>query len=414
MIKRLHMVTNGRVIGYLDEIRGGALELVTPPLEDTARVSLAFAPSTKPVQRRKARAYIEGLLPDSEDARRAIATQFHVSANNPFALLSVIGRDCPGAIQFLSDEVMADLGAGGLEPVSEQDIGQRIRALRENSDQPWLGGHEHWSLAGAQSKFTLRRKDERWFVAHGAEPTTHIVKPGVRGLNKQALIEHVSLRTFQILGMPTAPSQYMLFDGEPAIVVARFDRVPTPDGQLLRAHQEDLCQATSTLPGAKYNVTAKDVVELLTLHGASGMDIITFVRSVLANWLIGAPDGHAKNYSVLLTPDDVALAPLYDVSTGLGYGADWPKVAMGIGGEKEFSRIRRHHVEKFAADLLGEALVDDVLEMAIQMARAIPDAFRIACDEVPVDPEGAAQLERTRRDVGAHCSRALAVLTGPA
>lgn len=41
--------------------------------------------------------YLFGLLPDSEDQRKAIAAEFNVRPNNPVALLSHIGLDCPGA-----------------------------------------------------------------------------------------------------------------------------------------------------------------------------------------------------------------------------------------------------------------------------------------------------------------------------
>lgn len=48
--------------------------------------------------------YLFGLLPDSEDQRKAIATEFDVRPNNPVALLSHIGLDCPGGVQFCAEE----------------------------------------------------------------------------------------------------------------------------------------------------------------------------------------------------------------------------------------------------------------------------------------------------------------------
>ena len=44
------------------------------------------------------RPYLFGLLPDSEDQRRAIAYEFDCKPNNPVAMLSHIGLDCPGAV----------------------------------------------------------------------------------------------------------------------------------------------------------------------------------------------------------------------------------------------------------------------------------------------------------------------------
>ena len=48
--------------------------------------------------------YLFGLLPDSEDQRKAIAAEFNVRPNNPVALLSHIGLDCPGGVQFCAEE----------------------------------------------------------------------------------------------------------------------------------------------------------------------------------------------------------------------------------------------------------------------------------------------------------------------
>ena len=64
--------------------------------------------------------YLFGLLPDSEQQRRAIAAEYEVRPNNPLALLEHIGLDCPGGVQFYREE---DLSAarrrkGSYLPVS--------------------------------------------------------------------------------------------------------------------------------------------------------------------------------------------------------------------------------------------------------------------------------------------------------
>lgn len=48
--------------------------------------------------------YLFGLLPDSEQQRRAIAAEYEVRPNNPLALLEHIGLDCPGGVQFYREE----------------------------------------------------------------------------------------------------------------------------------------------------------------------------------------------------------------------------------------------------------------------------------------------------------------------
>lgn len=409
MMKRLFMVSNGVIIGHLDQDHGGALRLTAPPSAGMPRLSLAFAPSTTPIPPRRALAYLEGLLPEGDAVRRATARRFGVSPRSAFALLSAIGRDCPGAVQFLDEAQLEDPEPGSLIPVDDERIGSRLRDLRTNSGATWVAEGEHWSLGGAQSKLALRLENGRWHEAHGAEPTTHILKPGITALRSQALVEHLCLRTLSLLGLPVARSEFRLFDGEPAIVIERFDRRRV-DGRLVRVHQEDLCQATSTLPADKYSVTALDVVTALRRGGAPEEDVESFVRAVLANWALGAPDAHAKNYSVFLSADDTALAPLYDVATGFGQETPWPAMAMPIGGASSIHGVTRRHLLKFAAQL--GVSQEYVLAAAELLAEGMPTAFDMATREVAGADIDHAHLEAIHASLTEHCERLRTTLRG--
>src|ERR1043166_5044369 len=46
-------------------------------------------------------AFLWGLLPDSELVLQRWANRFQVSARNVFALMSHVGEDCAGAVQFI-------------------------------------------------------------------------------------------------------------------------------------------------------------------------------------------------------------------------------------------------------------------------------------------------------------------------
>src|ERR1700730_16545038 len=46
-------------------------------------------------------AFLWGLLPDNELVLNRWATKFQVSARNVFALISHVGEDCAGAVQFV-------------------------------------------------------------------------------------------------------------------------------------------------------------------------------------------------------------------------------------------------------------------------------------------------------------------------
>ena len=50
------------------------------------------------------------------------------------------------------------------------------------------------------------------------------------------------------------------------------------------------------------------------------MNLVLFTYMLFYNAIIGAPDAHAKNYSLILGKGtNAALAPMYDVASGLAY-----------------------------------------------------------------------------------------------
>ena len=102
------------------------------------------------------------------------------------------------------------------------------------------------------------------------------------------------------------------------LVVERFDRRWTSDNRLLRLPQEDCCQALSVPPALKYESDGGPgipaILNLMKGSDQSEADQATFLKAVIAFWLLGATDGHAKNFSVFLSPGGrFRMTPLYDV-----------------------------------------------------------------------------------------------------
>jgi serine/threonine-protein kinase HipA len=103
--------------------------------------------------------FLWGLLPDNQLVLDQWAQKFHVSARNAFSLISAVGEDCAGAVQFVRPERLeAILGAVPPEIgwLSEANIAQRLRALREDHSA-WRIPRDtgQFSLAGAQPKTAL-------------------------------------------------------------------------------------------------------------------------------------------------------------------------------------------------------------------------------------------------------------------
>jgi len=122
--------------------------------------------------------FLWGLLPDNQLVLDQWARKFHVSARNAFSLVSAVGEDCAGAVQFVRPERLeAILGAvpPEIEWLTEANIAQRLRALREDHSA-WRIPRDtgQFSLAGAQPKTALLFENGRWGVPSGRIPTTHI------------------------------------------------------------------------------------------------------------------------------------------------------------------------------------------------------------------------------------------------
>lgn len=398
----LAVLLDGEVVAEVGRTRNGTLRLEfseTARRAGTTPLSLSLPPSTGTITGAPVETFLDGLVPDDDAARRAVARVHGADANDLLSLLAAVGKDCPGAVQLCPPEEVDETSArtGRLVPVSDSDVEMRLATLRTDRDASWTMPGEHWSLGGSQQKFALRRHDGRWFEATGSEPTSHIVKPGIYALRAQAMIEHVSMRAAVRCGVPAAETEYASFKSEDAIVITRFDRASTGEhGGLRRLHQEDLCQALGVRK--KYESEggpdAGTVVRLLressSTARAAATNVARFLDGLVYNTVIAAPDAHARNYAVLLQGDDVELAPLFDVATGLAY--DPPAggsraLSMSIAGQVDPARVTPDTWKR----LCETVSVDEtpVLEKVREVAEVAPDAMAEALAEID-DWDGAA------------------------
>jgi serine/threonine-protein kinase HipA len=419
MTERLAVLLYGQLVGHLDRTLGGA-----PPTfryddayVDSGRVPLSLrlpiASTTYPAHR--VEPYLRGLLPENRETLAQWTDRLGVAPDDIFAILAEMGWDCPGAVQFCRFEDVEDLLSRDeeYEPIDDARIGGRLRGL---IDEPasWTMPEEHWSLGGQQEKFALTLLGQQWHEAHGSAATTHIIKPGIKVLRHQAVVEHLTMAAASDLGVDVAASRIVRFDDQWALVIERFDRIVGGDGSVVRLHQEDFCQALGRLPEAKYE--SRGGPRLIDLAGVVKKwssqredDLMALADFAAINLVAGAPDGHSKNISLLLAHDGRRrVAPLYDLATGLSYdrGTVERSVALSIGGERIFSRIRRHQLDK-AAGTLGlepDLLVDrtrslaegypDVFERAVANIRDVPGAKEVGARTLPALREHCNHLVR--------------------
>ncbi len=286
-------------------------------------------------------AVIWGLLPDNENTLQRWGSTYKVSPRNPFALLSYVGEDCAGAVAFVREENLDSWLSGarnGIEAIDEHYIAKLLHDLRINKGTKPITKEGLFSLAGAQAKTALSFINGQWGIPRGMTPTTHILKPPSGDYDGYAENEHFCLRLSSAIGFETATSFVYRFEEEIAICVERYDRAVDPqNGNIIRVHQEDCCQALGVDPRCKYQneggPSPQDIVRLLRSHSKKPQeDVNVFFMALVFNWLIGGTDAHAKNYSLLLGEQgNVELAPLYDLSSILPYPEiDRRKVKMSM------------------------------------------------------------------------------------
>lgn len=394
MTDRLVVLLRGEVVGDWSRNRLGQYTFAyREAYRNTGRTPLspALPISDTRFGHQAVAAYVEGLLPESAAARTAWATELQTT-DTAFDLLAAMGRDCVGAVQFAAVDLLDELGHRKTDyrPTTATKIGARLAALR-SAGASWTLPDEHWSLPGAQEKFTLARLGDRWYEGHRAAASTHIVKPGVARLMHQAVLEYATMQVAAQLGLTVAATELADFGGETAIVVTRFDRYQDTTATVQRLHQVDFCQAMGRMPANKYEERngprTADLAAMVRRESARPeQDVLRFSDAVLFNYVVGAPDAHAKNFALLYSPrGEARMAPLYDLSSALAYeprsgGYDLSAVAMSIGGRRKFGQVLKKNFERHADELnLDRA---ERLARVADMAAAAPDAFRSVLDSI--------------------------------
>jgi serine/threonine-protein kinase HipA len=337
-------------------------------------------------------AVFENLLPDSEALRQRVAEKVGAKGTDAYSLLSEIGRDCVGALQFVPDGSHAIINPAGIEGevIGEKSIEKLLNSLAQTP--LGLDREEEFriSVAGAQEKTALLRYKGKWLKPHGATPTTHIFKtqigtlPNGLDLSNSIENEYYCLKLMAAFGLPVNSAEIEHFGETKALVIERFDRKWSEDGRLLRLPQEDLCQALSCPPGRKYQSEGgpgmADILKLLKAGDTPAEDQKVFLKSQILFWLMGATDGHAKNFSIFLGAGGrFRMTPLYDVLTAQPsldnrqIERKKMKLAMSV-GEKRHYKIEDIQARHFVQTAEGAGLSRLIASEALQEIASIAES----------------------------------------
>ncbi len=328
-------------------------------------------------------AVFDNLLPDNPGIRKKVAERVGAEGVDAFSLLAALGRECVGALQFLPEDI--DPGPAGVikgHRIKDDEIADILKNLARNPLGLERDEDFRISIAGAQEKTALLRYKGRWQKPVGTTPTTHILKPQIgelpNGIDLWNSVEneYFCLTFSKALGLPSANVEIATFDDKRVLIVERFDRQFTDDNRLLRVPQEDCCQALSVPWTNKYeNEGGPGVQQILRLlEGSDNADADRrrFFKTIIVFWLLAATDGHAKNFSVFLSPGGgYRLTPLYDiVSAQPSLDAkqirhNKLKMAMAVGDTRHYtvdSILGRHFVQSAVKAGVGQKIALEVID----------------------------------------------------
>ena len=404
----LGVFLNGRRVGRLRKEASGSIDFQYDGSwlnwEHTFPISLSLPLREDRYVGTSVIAVFDNLLPDGNPIRRRLAERVRAEGDDAYSLLTAIGRDCVGALQFLpGDEEPEAIGKPQGEIVSDE----RVAAILADLVRTPLGisAEEEFriSIAGAQEKTALLYWKGHWCIPHGSTPTTHILKPQIGllksgiDLSKSVENEHFCMELARELGLPTAMTTIVAFKDQRVLVIERFDRQWTRDKRLLRLPQEDCCQALSVPPTRKYQTDGgpgiEQLLELLKASDSPAEDQRLFVRAQLVFWLLGATDGHAKNFSLFIHPGGgFRLTPLYDVMSAQPtldanqIPRKKMRLAMSVGDNRHYlidTIMPRHFVESAEnAGVPGTVVREQLKELADlapgaieSVAKSLPSGF---------------------------------------
>jgi len=316
--------------------------------------------------------FFAGLLPEGRrlsSLRRAVKT----SADDELSLVLAVGRDAIGDVRIVPE---------GEEPSSPEPLVQVTKAWSEVRFADVLedaGVIDAVGLPGMQDKASARmisvpisRAGERYLLKLDPPEYPHLVE-------NEAFFLGLARR----VRVPSAKGQVVHdAEGRPGLLVRRFDRVPLPDGAVRALACEDACQVLGRWPADKYNLTTEDVVlALAECCTARVVAVRALYQQLCYAWLTGNGDVHAKNLSILATPDgEWQVSPAYDLPSTVPYGDT--SLALSIQGRTR--GVSRRHLLAFAGAVgLPERVAVRVLDDLTGRLAGLEDELRQAALPFP-------------------------------
>ena len=315
--------------------------------------------------------FFANLLPEG-GFREHITRDLKIS-NTDFNLLRAIGGECAGALSFLPPEA-EPCAEQSYHPISDKELADLV--FTRGQMYLWAKQRKsRFSLAGAQDKFPVLAREGKYLLPQGESPSSHILKFEVAGYRNVPAYETFAMLLARAVGLPTVDIRLHSINKTRYTVMERYDRFRNGDGEILRAHQEDFCQALGYGHERKYQEDggpsfAQCFRMLRDVSSDPDTDLSLLLRWQIFNVLAGNSDGHAKNLSLLYKKDGEArLAPFYDLVCTRAIERIDHHLALSVGNERNPGVIIKRHWEDMAkkCDIRPQHLFDLVDETAARL-----------------------------------------------
>ncbi|TVP74931.1 MAG: type II toxin-antitoxin system HipA family toxin [Puniceicoccaceae bacterium] len=356
-MKTLQVHLLGELVGILEQTPTGRIDFRYTEdwlqQEGAQPLSQSLPLEARVFEERECVGFFGGLLPEAHN-REIIARNLGISARNDFAMLREIGGECAGAVSLHEVDTLELSSVRNYQFVSESVLADLLDQLPQ---RPLLAGQGEirLSLAGAQNKLALYQGAEGFALPLHESPSTHILKPEIERFPDLVENEAYCLQLAGACGLPTSQAERVRVGKHRCLLVERYDRSVDEQGDILRLHQEDFCQALGIPSRIKYQNEGgpglSDCFDLVRRSASSpGRVLMYLYHGVVFNYLIGNNDAHGKNFSLLYREvgggDVVDLAPFYDLVSTASYPELSPKMAMKIGSQYLPYKLRAHDWEQ--------------------------------------------------------------------
>jgi serine/threonine-protein kinase HipA len=274
--------------------------------------------------------WFDHLLPSGALARQRLQAWHGAASTDAFDLLSIVGRDCVGALHLVSsDGHPGDPARIEAEPLTERELvrlvdacaGDPATALGPAAVPPPA------ALPGAQAQLALLWHGHRWCRPRGATPSTHVVKlplgaaaGGAPAISTSLENEWLCARLLHAFGFAVAPSRIDTVGPHKVLCIERVDRRWLSEGWCARLPMEDFCQATGTLPrDARAQPTLARMLDVLRASDEAAQDRERLLAALVVLWMLAVPDASAQRFALRWRPGSrFVLAPLPGVMSA------WP------------------------------------------------------------------------------------------